>query len=118
MKNVIIIFILFAVACFTLAVELRDMWWAFPGCGAVLFLFVLSRHGSVHTLSHRSIFFALAPLVAVPLLLQAGAGVFAFAVAGVLVFIGAQLRKRDAAVVAALMTAAQRAKAHLEGVQE
>ena len=87
-------FFLAMVSFFALAVEFQSGWWAVSGAGAGLLLVIIFKRDDAHTLCLRSIFFALAPLVAIPALLQAGAGFFAFIAAGLLWFIGEQLRKR------------------------
>lgn len=97
-----IIFLLSAVSCLALAMLFRSGWWAMSGVGIGLMLWVLYQRDDAHTLCSRSIFFALAPLITIPALLQAGAGFFAFIAAGLLWFAGELLRKlakRDLAAV-------------------
>ena len=101
-----IIFSLAMFSFFAFAVEFKSGWWAFSGLGAGLFLVILyvrdNMLNDVHTLSNRAIFFAIAPLIAIPALLQAGAGIFAFISAFALIQTGEYLRKRakrDLAVV-------------------
>lgn len=93
-----LIFFLAMVSFFALAVEFQNGWWAFSGVGAGVFLaFLYIRNNiqnDVHTLSNRAIFFAIAPLITIPALLQAGAGIFAFIVAFVLIQTSEYLRKR------------------------
>lgn len=117
MKNAQINFAASAVVCLALAVKFNDWWWAFSGLGAGLLFLIVALRNDGHTLSGRATFFTIIPLFILPVLLQAGAGIFAFLVAGAFILLGEQIRKRDAAV-AALMAAAQRAKAHLGGVQK
>lgn len=99
------IFFLAMISFFAFAVEFQNGWWAFSGAGAGLFLVILYVRGNmqsdVHTLSNRAIFFAIAPLVAIPALLQAGAGIFAFMAAFVLLQTGEYLRKRAKRILVA-----------------
>jgi hypothetical protein len=95
------IFLLSAMACFALAVLFRSGWWAMPGVGIGLMLWVLYQRDDVHKLSNQAIFFSIVPIVAIPALLQAGAGIFAFIAAGAMMLIGEQLRKRAKHVSAA-----------------
>lgn len=82
--------------CALMAVEFKSGWWAFSAFGfGILFLFVLSR-ADAHKLTRRTVFFVTAALVAIPLLLQAGAGIFAFLVAFLILLVGDHLRKQAA----------------------